>query len=195
MNILTISDQKAMALWEYFQPERLAGVDLILSAGDLPPQYLSLLATYTHAPVLYVRGNHDDCYVQTPPDGCTCIDGDIYVHEGIRILGLGGSMRYKPGDNQYTEKQMKTRVRKLWLKLRRAGGIDILLTHSPAKGLSDGEDLPHQGFEAFNYILDTYKPKYFIHGHVHMNYGRNPRLRQYKDTTVINAFEQYRFDY
>ena len=195
MNILTIADQKAPGLWDYFNRERLSGIDLILSAGDLPPQYLSLLTTFTCAPVLYVHGNHDDCYSQTPPEGCEDIDGKIYIHNGVRILGLGGSMRYKPGDNQYTEKQMRLRVAKLLLKIRRYDGFDILLTHSPARGLGDAQDLPHTGFEVLGKLLDTYKPKYHIHGHVHLNYGLGQRVRQYGETTIINAFEQYRFNY
>ena len=109
MRILAIADEESKYLWDYFQKEKLEGIDLILSSGDLNPNYLSFLATFTTAPVLYVRGNHDDKYEKTPPDGCICIEDQIYVHEGVRILGLGGSMRYRPGINQYTEKEMKKR--------------------------------------------------------------------------------------
>lgn len=111
-------------------------------------------------------------------------------------LGLGGSMRYRYGTHQYTEKEMRTRIRKLWMKLIRYKGFDILLTHSPARGLNDGEDLPHQGFECFRTLMEKYKPKYFIHGHVHMSYGRKyKRIDQYQDTVIINGYDQYVFDY
>ena len=56
----------------------LDGIDLILSSGDLNPHYLSFLATFTTAPVLYVHGNHDDKYEKIPPDGCICIEDQIY---------------------------------------------------------------------------------------------------------------------
>ena len=92
MNILVISDEKSKALWDYFEPARLNGIDLILSCGDLPAEYLSFLATFTHAPVLYVHGNHDDRYELNPPEGCFSVDDAVYVHKGIRIVGLGGSM-------------------------------------------------------------------------------------------------------
>ena len=59
MKILAISDVESKYLWDYFQPEKLEGVDLILSCGDLKASYLTLLATFTHAPLLYVHGNHD----------------------------------------------------------------------------------------------------------------------------------------
>ena len=194
MKIMAISDQESKLLWDYFDRSYLDGIDLILSCGDLKPQYLSFLATFTTAPVLYVHGNHDDRYEETPPDGCICIEDTIYVHNGVRILGLGGSMRYKPGIHQYTQSQMRRRVRKLWFKLKYHKGFDILLTHAPAYHLNDKEHLPHRGFEAFLTLLDKYKPAYFIHGHVHLNYGRFPRLSTYNETQVINAFEKYIFE-
>ena len=196
MKILAIADEESKYLWDFFEKEKLEGIDLILSSGDLNPRYLSFLATFTSAPVLYVHGNHDDKYERIPPEGCICIEDQIYEHEGVRILGLGGSMRYRPGVNQYTEKEMVKRVKKLRFKLFRKKGFDILLTHSPAYQLNDGRDLPHQGFQVFNTLMDKYKPRFFIHGHVHMAYGRqHKRYAQYGDTHVINAFERCVFDF
>ena len=196
MKILAIADEESKYLWDFFEKEKLEDIDLILSSGDLNPRYLSFLATFTSAPVLYVHGNHDDKYERIPPEGCICIEDQIYEHEGVRILGLGGSMRYRPGVNQYTEKEMVKRVKKLRFKLFRKKGFDILLTHSPAYQLNDGRDLPHQGFQVFNTLMDKYKPRFFIHGHVHMAYGRqHKRYDQYGDTHVINAFERCVFDF
>lgn len=196
MRILAIADEESKYLWDFFEREKLEGIDLILSSGDLDPSYLSFLSTFTTAPVLYVHGNHDDKYEKRPPEGCICIEDQIYVHEGVRILGLGGSMRYRPGVNQYTEKEMSKRVKKLWFQLLCKGGFDILLTHSPAYQLNDGRDLPHQGFQVFNTLLEKYNPRFFIHGHVHMAYGRqHKRYDKYGETHVINAFERCVFDY
>lgn len=195
MNILVVSDQKSKSLWDYFEPSKLDGVDLILSCGDLPSEYLSLLATFTHAPVLYVHGNHDGCYESKPPEGCICIEDTVYEYRGLRIMGLGGSMRYKEGEHQFSQLQMDNRVHKMWFKLHRSGGFDILLTHAPAYRLGDDVDLPHTGFMAFNKLLDRYQPKYFVHGHVHLSYGRKERVRDYGPTTIINGYEQYCFEY
>lgn len=107
MKILAIADEESKYLWDYFEKSKLEGIDLIISCGDLDPRYLSFLATFTSAPVLYVHGNHDDKYEKIPPEGCICIDDKLFVYEGIRILGLGGSMRYKPGVHQYTEWEMQ----------------------------------------------------------------------------------------
>ncbi len=197
MRILALSDQESLGLWDYFDARRLEGIDLILSCGDLDPRYLSFIATFAHAPVLYVHGNHDDRYASVPPEGCVCVEDRIYTWQGIRILGLGGSMRYKQkGEHQYTQRQMDRRVWRQKLALLRKGGFDILLTHAPALGLNDGEDLAHMGFDIFNTLMDRYHPRYFIHGHVHMNYGREfPRLSSYGATQVINAYETYTFEY
>ncbi len=196
MKILAIADEESKYLWDYYEREKLSGVDLILSAGDLKAEYLSFLTTMYSIPVFYIHGNHDDKYDQNPPEGCACVDGDLVVFQGIRILGLGGSMRYRPGGNQFTEAQMRTRVRKLWWKIQKHRGFDILLTHAPAYQLNDGRDLPHQGFQEFIRLMEKYKPRFFIHGHVHMNYGRDhKRYDKYQDTHVINAYERCLFDY
>ena len=96
----------------------------------------------------------------------------------------------------YTEKQMKRRIRKLGFQLWKKKGFDILLTHAPAYGVNDMEDIAHRGFECFLELLEKYKPKYFIHGHVHRNYGQKiPQIDQYKGVTVVNAYEYCKLDY
>lgn len=192
MKILFLADEESKVYWDYFKKEQFEGIDLIISCGDLKPEYLSFLATLVSVPLLYVHGNHDDKYDKRPPEGCICIEDRIYNFNGIRILGLGGSYRYKDGVNQYTEQQMARRIAKLKLKLTISRGFDILVTHSPAYGFHDGEDQCHRGFDSFNRLINTYHPKYFVHGHVHMNYGRQfPRVDEIGDTQVINAFEKY----
>lgn len=196
MRILAISDVESKLYWDFYERGMLDGIDLIISCGDLDPRYLSFLVTMASVPVLYVHGNHDTKYTRIPPEGCVCIEDDVYVHQGIRILGLGGSMRYKPGAHQYTEKEMQKRIHKLRFKLWRRGGFDILVTHAPAYQLNDGMDLPHQGFRAFLKLMDKYRPKYFLHGHVHISYGRqHKRYDKYGDTHVINAYEKCIFDF
>jgi len=196
MRILAIADEESKALWDYFDKSMLEGIDLIISCGDLDPRYLSFLVTFYTGPVLYVHGNHDGKYEQIPPEGCTCIEDKIFVYKGIRILGLGGSMRYKPGPHQYTEGEMKKRVNRLWFQLLRRRGFDILVTHAPAYQLNDGRDLPHQGFKIFRTLMEKYHPRFFLHGHVHLSYGRSyKRYDRYEATHVINAYERCVFDF
>lgn len=196
MNILLVADEPCKALWDYYDESKLKDLDLILSAGDLPPQYLSFLVTFANCQLLYVHGNHDDVYLHKQPEGCICIDDKVYVEQGVRILGLGGSMRYNMGTFQYTEKEMQKRVRRVGFQCRRRGGIDILLTHAPLRGHGDLEDIPHRGFESFQTVIDRYSPKYMVHGHVHMSYGRDiPRVSKVGETTIINAYERYMLTY
>lgn len=197
MRILAIADEPSSRLWGDYCRESLSGVDLILSAGDLPAKYLSFLTCFTNAPVVYVHGNHDDRYQQDPPEGCLSAEGKIILVKGIRILGLGGSFRYRPdGVHMYTEKEMASRIASLRRKIRAAGGFDILLTHSPIRGLGDQEDLAHKGFECFGPLLDLYHPAVMVHGHVHQSYvaAHFARQREYNGIPVINASTSYEFD-
>ncbi len=197
MKIMVMSDTESASIWDHYTPDKLKGLDLILSCGDLHPHYLSFVETFSNVPLLYVHGNHDERYKDTPPEGCICVEDDVYVTpEGVRILGLGGSMRYRNGAHQYSEAEMQKRIRRLKLKLWRTGGFDILLTHAPVKDFHDGNDLCHMGFEAFRPLIAQYHPQYFIHGHIHMNYGgKAPRLSMLNDTIVINGYRTYTFEY
>lgn len=192
MKILAVSDEESPALWEHYRVGMLKEYDLIISCGDLKASYLSFLVTMARCPVLYVHGNHDTGYDQKPPLGCDCIDDKLVVYNGIRILGLGGCRKYRPGAYQYSEKEMRRRIRKLRFHLWRAGGVDIVVTHSPAEGIGDDTDPAHRGFAALRALLDRYQPKYMLHGHVHLCYGPNKtRVRHYGNTTVINTCERY----
>ncbi|MDE6945421.1 MAG: metallophosphoesterase [Lachnospiraceae bacterium] len=191
MKILVLADQKSKYLYDFYEPDKLKDIDLIISCGDLSPNYLSFFVTLCNVPLLYVRGNHDDKYEKTPPEGCICIEDEVFVYEGIRILGLGGSMEYIPGaSNQYSERKMRKRVRKLRYKLWRHRGFDILVAHAPAYQVNDLEDLPHRGFKVFRTLLEKYEPKFFFHGHVHANYSRKfKRHDNFGKTTIVNGFE------
>lgn len=192
MKILTVSDEECPALWEYYTPGKLAEYDLIIACGDLNAKYLSFLVTMARCPLLYVAGNHDVNYDRFPPEGCDCIDGHVVTYNGVRILGLGGCYRYRPGANQYTESQMRWRIRKLWFPLWRLKGVDIVVTHAAPRDLGDDSDPAHWGFRCFRDLIDKYRPELFLHGHVHISYGHNiPREIRHNDTRIINAYERY----
>lgn len=192
MKILAVSDEECAALWDYYTPGKLDDIDLIISCGDLNAAYLSFLVTVAKCPVLYVAGNHDVRYQINPPEGCDPIDDHFVIFNGVRIVGLGGCRKYHPGPYQYTEWQMRHRIRKLRFRLWRHKGVDIVVTHAAPAGLGDAEDPAHWGFQALTDFLDKYHPAFLLHGHVHVTYGQNvPREIDYNGTRVINAFERY----
>ncbi|SFJ80106.1 Predicted phosphoesterase [Paenibacillus sp. UNC496MF] len=188
MKLFIVSDEESAYIWDHFDPERFKDIDLIISCGDLKAAYLSFLVSMLPVPLFYVHGNHDATYKTHPPEGCECIDGRLVRYRGLRILGLGGSHRYSPGDHQYTERQMRWRIAKLRPGLWRGKGVDIVVAHAPAYQLGDGEDPCHRGFQCFVDLMDRHRPRLFLHGHQHLNYGRHPRVRQYRDTRIVNAF-------
>lgn len=195
MKILCIADMESKYYWDYYDKSKLRDIDLILSSGDLDPDYLQFLVTMSKARLLYVHGNHDSVYDRRPPLGCECIDDRVYDFHGLRILGLGGSMRYAPEGYMYEENEMKRRILKIKKNIILKNGFDILLTHAPARGYGDMDDIPHMGFNCFNSLMEEYKPKYMIHGHVHREYGDFKReILHSSGCKIINAYERHIFD-
>ena len=189
MRILAVADVESDRFYEYYKPGRLKDFDLIISCGDLKVEYLEFLVTMAGCPLFYVHGNHDERF-RREPQGCKCIDDKLVEFNGVRILGLGGSYRYRDGEYMYTERQMKSRIMKLWPSITFKRGFDILVTHAPARHLNDLETIPHRGFECFNTLLKKYEPELFLHGHVHRNYNIGiPQRCVSGKTTVINAYE------
>ncbi len=195
MKILLVSDKEDSYIWDYFDSERFKDIELMISCGDLKAEYLSFLVTMINAPLFYVPGNHNTSYIKEPPGGCVSIHDQLVNYNNIRLLGLGGCRRYNYGEFQYSEDQVRNRILKLTPKIWWNKGFDILVTHSPAYPLGDGKDLAHVGFKSYVELIDKYSPRYFVHGHQHLNYNISPRISKYKNTTIINAYGYYILDY
>lgn len=191
MKVLLVSDVESPYIWDNFDPERFKDIELIISCGDLKSEYLSFLVTMIKAPLFYVYGNHNTRYLTNPPEGCDSIDGKFVKYKNLRIIGFGGCKGMDAERLQFTDEDMKRKIIKLTPQLIWNKGFDILVTHAAAYGIGDDRDLCHEGFKEFNKLIDKYSPKYFIHGHVHLNYGRKQRITQYKNTTIINAYDHY----
>lgn len=179
------------------------GPDLVLSCGDLGPDYLDFVASAANAPLFYVPGNHDPgrsrspadysgaTTTPSPPPG-TSLDARVVDEKGLRIAGLGGSIRYTTRrSNQYTQAEMRRRVRRLVWKerLRRldiAPSIDVFVAHAPPYGLGDRNDPAHVGFEAFNELIESLEPRLMVHGHIHPHgFAQPDRLKG--RTKIVNA--------
>ena len=204
MQILTLSDEVVQEVYSTAAKERFRDVQLILGCGDLPPSYLEFIVSTLNVPCLYVPGNHDGRLEFTAsgrtiaqPEGCINIDGRVVSEAGLLIAGLGGSPWYNGAPFQYTERRMFLRVLLLALRLlvrqQRDGlRLDIMITHAPPRGIHDLETMAHRGFEAFRWLIDRFEPRYFIHGHVHLSYGRNRATETVVGPTMVINTSGYR---
>ena len=199
MKILSISDTTVDLVYSPAIVQRFGDVDLVLACGDLSFEYVEFVTTMLGKPLYYVFGNHaqallsPDGSVRTAPGGCINIHRQIVCHRGLLIGGLEGSMRYRPGGHQYTQRQMKAHIRAMIPRLvynrwRYGRAIDILITHAPPAGIHDADDLCHQGFRAFLTFMDRYKPRYLLHGHQHLYGLDSDRVTRYGETTVLNTY-------
>ena len=202
MKILTVSDRVEPLIYSPAIKGLFGDVDLVLSSGDLPFYYLEFIATMLGGPVFYVIGNHAETIKKrhTPqekweyPGGCENVDGRIVRYRKLLIAGLEGSMRYNNSPYfQYTEREMSQKVWALtpYLLLNKflhGRYLDILITHAPPFGIHDRPDRCHSGFRAFLTFMERFKPRYLIHGHVHV-YQPNDRTETvYRYTQVINTY-------
>ncbi len=192
MRILAISDTPEGWLWERWDRERVAGVDLVISCGDLPATYLEHIVTLANVPLVYVQGNHDTAYDDHAPEGCVSIDGQLRDFRGLRVMGLGGSIRYNDEVHGFTEAEMARKAARMALLASATGGVDLVVTHAPLRGYGDLDDLPHRGFEALGRLVERTRPRYLLHGHVHLEYGRIERVREHPcGTTIVNVCGSY----
>jgi hypothetical protein len=199
LRVLAVADEVSDALYGDTLSELKP--DLILSCGDLPFDYLENLVSRTDRPLLYVPGNHDPTL--KPPDptlagwspmddgvgprGCIDVDGRIVQEAGLSIAGLGGSVRYREGPNQYSQREMARRALGLELRARlRRRKVDILITHAPPAGVGDADDPAHAGFTAFHRLVKQLAPRFLIHGHV-QRFGPKPNDLRLGQTVVVNA--------
>jgi uncharacterized protein len=196
VKILCISDRVESMLHGPNLTSYARGVEVVISCGDLPFDYLEFIVTFLGVPVYYVLGNHDPGPDGPEyPGGCTPLDGRVVEAEGggVVLTGLSGSPLYSGGPNQYTERQMRRRARALSIRIRCRSLIGrpkprIFVTHSPPFGLGDQEDVAHVGFQSFVDLIDTHEPPLWLHGHVHLYGPDQERVTQRGATKIINVY-------
>ena len=195
MRILAVADRVEPLLYDQFDRQRFEDIDLILSCGDLPPEYLSFLLDKLNAPLYFVCGNHDFRHNTITPPGCIDLNANLINFKGINIFGLEGSRWYNGGPFQYTEREMYWKIQRLRPRIWRMGGIDILITHAPPRHIHDAEDRCHRGFNCFRWLIKKYSPRYFIHGHIHTHFtDPSQRVTIVNQTQVINTFGYHLFE-
>ena len=188
MRILVVSDFIDKELTRAVEARELPPIDLVISCGDMAPEYLSLLRDRLDSPLFYVKGNHDIRYTGTNPMGCENIHARVVSAGSMNILGLEGSMWYNGGPNQYTDAMMKKILVWMGFRIWRKRPIHMVVTHAPPRHIHDREDLCHRGFDSFNRLIAKQGPAYFIHGHIHEAFDTfEQRVTRINHTQVINT--------
>jgi len=208
MKILCVSDVVDPLIYSKQVKKRYADIDLVVSCGDLNVEYNEFIISSLNKPLYFINGNHKGLpkkYSNANTKFLTnrryygeFIDGRVVFDKSkdLIIAGFGGSMYYNGGPDQYTEKQMRHRIRKiiptlLYNKQKHGRYLDVLITHASPKGIHDDTDRCHQGFECFNDFIEKYQPKYLLHGHMHLIDMNNRPITKVGKTTVINIFKSY----
>ena len=188
VRLLAVSDEPEKAFDFERNREEIGRIDGILGAGDLEPDYLAFLADAFHAPLLYVRGNHDrganwaaleDKHLPLP------LEARSENLAGIRVAGLSW-----PGDGrgQAIRDETSAWLQALGLAFRiRGTRPQIVISHVPPRGLGDApDDHYHRGFAAYHWLCRRFRPVLWIHGHTAL--AAVPNWRQdWGGTTLVNA--------
>ncbi len=197
--VLSLSDKQVDSIYSSQVKNRFAEVDLILGCGDLAYYYLEFVVSMLNVPLFFVRGNHSNLIEhtisgpKTHPHGGTDLHRRVINHKGLLLAGVEGSLRYRSGPFQYTQTEMWFHVLRIVPSLLRNRAIygrylDVFISHAPPWGIHDKPDLPHQGIKAFRWLLETFRPAYHFHGHIHVYRKDTQTVTQFRSTTVINTY-------
>jgi len=199
LKVLSVSDRINSKLLERDTYEKYKDVDLILSCGDLPYYHIEKLFQLYEVPVLYVRGNHDPRVEYGKSGPIYGPRGGIDLHNRVVVLndlifaGFEGSLPYKDGPYLHSQSEMWRNVisiipRLLWNKIIYGRYLDVVLTHTPPRGIHDKESNVHGGYHAFRWLINTFKPTYFFHGHIHVYTNDEITETVVGETKVINTY-------
>jgi uncharacterized protein len=187
MRLLAVSDEPERAFDFERNRAEIGPVDGILGAGDLEPDYLDFLAEAFHAPLVYVRGNHDRGANWTELQKALprSLDARIDKLAGLTVAGLGWPGK-KRGQAVRDETSAWGQALNLWLHAR-GQRPPIVISHVPPRGLGDTpEDHYHRGFAAYHWLCRRIRPRLWIHGHTAL--AATPEWRyDWGGTTLINA--------
>lgn len=199
MKILSLSDTVVPFIYSPQIHSRFKDIDLVLGCGDLPNEYLEYVVSALNAPLYFVRGNHDKAPEndsegrRSGMPGGSDLHRQVVTYRGVLMAGVEGSLRYREGQFQYTQHEMWVHVmqlvpRLLYNRLIYGRYLDILVTHAPPRGIHDRDDLPHQGIDAFRWLIERFQPHYHFHGHTHLYRPDEPAETVLGRTVILNTY-------
>ncbi len=199
VSTLSLSDVKRSLIYGSQIRTQFADVDLVIGCGDLPYYYLEYVISMLDVPLLFVRGNHDKKIEHTEAGPCFAPAGAVDLHHralsvnGLLFAGVEGSLKYSRGPFQYSQSEMWSNIFQLVPamminKARYGRYLDVFVSHAPPRGIHDKTDLPHQGIDAFRWLLQMFKPAYHFHGHIHVYRPGEITETRFERTRVINTY-------
>lgn len=176
--------------WLYENIKKFPKADMCIFTGDWSGNGVSICETvrfinwFSKLPYLYkiaIPGNHD-FYCQNNINICKqlfkanginlLIDEEIEVN-GLKIYGTPWSPFFNNWAFMLNEEELKKKFRHI------PSNLDILITHTPPKGILDN----NLGSNALLEQINKVKPKINIFGHIHEGYGKFKN----KDTKFYNV--------
>jgi uncharacterized protein len=189
VRLLAVSDERVKSLSHARNRADIAPIDAVLGCGDLEPDYLAFLGDAFHAPLLYVRGNHDrggawDAGRQLVP---ISLDGRFEQVAGLNLAGLSW-----PAFGNERAERSETSAAIQALRLYLSAGMrrrrpDIILSHVPPRAAGDIPGDPyHTGFAAYRWLCRRLRPALWLHGHTTVAAAEHWRSAL-GSTTLINV--------
>lgn len=187
MRILAFSDLHHSRRKAALLVEASAEADLVIGAGDFCNmrqglgEAMDLLSGIT-APMVIVPGNAESAeeLAAVCPEGATLLHGSSCEISGLRLFGLGYGIPPTPfGDWSCDMSEADAEV-----VLAGCESADILVTHSPPKGVGDvtsgGLSV---GSRAIAAAIERLQPRLAVCGHIHDSWGERGRIGR---TEVVN---------
>lgn len=179
MRILAISDRPPRKPISQLIAE--TPVQAIVTLGDLDFGDIRELASITNIPKFGVYGNHcSGTYMEAL--GIQNLHLRSVELGGVTFGGFQGSVRYKPNPQavMYTQEEASE-------LLKDFPRVDVMLAHSPPRGINDEDDPAHLGLEALRTYLEEKRPAYFLHGHTYPN--EQTVVRKFGDTEIVYVYQ------
>lgn len=157
MHALVVADDDS------FTKAQLSGfADVLISCGDLVDAIILQTARIARCSRIFaVKGNHDGAR----PFPAPIVDLHLRAESfsGLTFGGFCGSWRYKPrGNHLYGEDEVAA-------FLAAFPPVDVFVAHNSPRHIHDRDDDVHLGFEAFGGYIRRVQPRFFFHGHQHVN--------------------------
>ena len=173
-----------------------AQADLVIGAGDFCnmrrglDDAMAMLADLA-APMVMVPGNNESTSElrAAAPANADVLHGETLEIGGVTIFGIGGGIPVTPF-GAWSFDLTETEAEAL---LAGADGADVLVTHSPPKGIADRTSTGLSvGSTAVRAAIERVQPRLTLCGHIHDCWGQEGRIgasRVHNLGPTVNWFE------